>query len=88
MGSGRPTSPPNAMPHNQLKNHPPPLGQRERSTSAPNVCYNLVGQPTDMSEDFLQRVVKGTYSTLHGNFHMEQHFILNLGVIKELVVKG
>lgn len=24
------------------RTHPPPLGQRERSTSAPNVCYNLV----------------------------------------------
>lgn len=25
--------------------HPPPLAQRERSTSAPNVCYNMVGAP-------------------------------------------
>ena len=25
------------------RRHPPPLAQRERSTSAPNVCYNMVG---------------------------------------------
>lgn len=31
--------------------HPPPLGQRERSTSAPNVCYNLVS-----SQDFSAEV--------------------------------
>lgn len=37
-------SPPQAVP----RTHPPPLGQRERSTSAPNVCYNMVNQ-SDMS---------------------------------------
>lgn len=24
------------------RRHPPPLAQRERSTSAPNVCFNMV----------------------------------------------
>ena len=26
------------------RRHPPPLAQRERSTSAPNVCFNMVAQ--------------------------------------------
>ncbi|XP_035210323.1 serine/threonine-protein kinase A-Raf-like [Stegodyphus dumicola] len=45
-------SPPQAVP----RAHPPPLGQRERSTSAPNVCYNMVNQ-TDLSlEEFSSRL--------------------------------
>uniref|UniRef100_A0A6B0VE60 non-specific serine/threonine protein kinase n=1 Tax=Ixodes ricinus TaxID=34613 RepID=A0A6B0VE60_IXORI len=35
--------------------HPPPLGQRERSTSAPNVCYNLVSSQDFSAEDLANR---------------------------------
>jgi len=50
-------SPPDEAGGFQRKNHPPPLGQRERSTSAPNVCYNVVGQhPTEISDEILHRV--------------------------------
>ncbi|GFQ98698.1 hypothetical protein TNCT_298821 [Trichonephila clavata] len=46
------TSPPQNVP----RTHPPSLGQRERSTSAPNVCYNMVNQ-SDMSlEEFASRI--------------------------------
>ncbi|KAF4524866.1 hypothetical protein B566_EDAN012822 [Ephemera danica] len=34
-----------------LRRHPHTLGQRERSTSAPNVCFNLVGQSSGMACD-------------------------------------
>lgn len=45
-------SPPQSVP----RPHPPPLCQRERSTSAPNVCYNMVNQ-SDMSfEEFSSRI--------------------------------
>ncbi|CAL8114846.1 unnamed protein product [Orchesella dallaii] len=59
-------SPPDETEQYNRKDHPPPLGQRERSTSAPNVCYNLVGQSTEISDDLLHRITKGTYNTLHG----------------------
>ncbi|KAG1650969.1 Serine/threonine-protein kinase B-raf [Nymphon striatum] len=37
---------------------PPPLAQRERSTSAPNVCYNLVNHQNDTTllEEFASRM--------------------------------
>lgn len=59
-------SPPDETEQFNRKDHPPPLGQRERSTSAPNVCYNLVGQSAEISDDLLHRITKGTYNTLHG----------------------
>ncbi|XP_023242081.1 serine/threonine-protein kinase B-raf-like [Centruroides sculpturatus] len=37
----------NTIPQQVSRPHPPPLGQRERSTSAPNVCYNLVVNPSE-----------------------------------------
>ena len=40
-GMGYPTS---FQPIQIPRRHPPPLAQRERSTSAPNVCFNMVGQ--------------------------------------------
>uniref|UniRef100_A0A1E1XC06 non-specific serine/threonine protein kinase n=1 Tax=Amblyomma aureolatum TaxID=187763 RepID=A0A1E1XC06_9ACAR len=46
-----PTSAPLSVP----RSHPPPLGQRERSTSAPNVCYNLVSGSDFSAEDFANR---------------------------------
>ncbi|XP_054718655.1 serine/threonine-protein kinase B-raf-like isoform X2 [Uloborus diversus] len=46
------TSPPQAVP----RPHPPPLGQRERSTSAPNVCYNMVNQTDLTLEEFSSRL--------------------------------
>ncbi|XP_077489088.1 serine/threonine kinase raf oncogene isoform X8 [Amblyomma americanum] len=46
-----PTSAPLSVP----RSHPPPLGQRERSTSAPNVCYNLVSGSDFSAEDFASR---------------------------------
>ncbi|KAJ8882786.1 hypothetical protein PR048_014600 [Dryococelus australis] len=33
--------------------HPPSLGTRERSSSAPNVCYNVVNQDVAVKEEFL-----------------------------------
>ena len=66
--AGQPPSPQNTADESvNNATHPAPIGQRERSTSAPNVCYNLVGQPTEQTDDFLQKFAKGTYSTLHGN---------------------
>ncbi|XP_064489063.1 serine/threonine-protein kinase A-Raf-like isoform X2 [Ornithodoros turicata] len=41
-----------STPLNVPRQHPPPLGQRERSTSAPNVCYNLVSTADFSAEDF------------------------------------
>ncbi len=41
------------------RRHPPPLAQRERSTSAPNVCYNMVGTQSGMDaalEDWSYRI--------------------------------
>ena len=69
-----PSSPENETHGFGRKNHHPPLGQRERSTSAPNVCYNVVGHPTDLTEDFIQRMTKGTYTTLHGNVYVVNYF--------------
>lgn len=63
-------SPPDETQQFNRKDHPPPLGQRERSTSAPNVCYNLVGQSAEISDDLLHRITKGTYNTLHGNLRI------------------
>ncbi|XP_013782803.1 serine/threonine-protein kinase A-Raf-like isoform X2 [Limulus polyphemus] len=40
------TSPPRNVP----RVHPPPLCQRERSTSAPNVCYNTVNHDMTLEE--------------------------------------
>ncbi|XP_076332952.1 serine/threonine-protein kinase A-Raf-like isoform X2 [Tachypleus tridentatus] len=37
-------------PRNVPRPHPPPLGQRERSTSAPNVCYNTVNHDMTLEE--------------------------------------
>ncbi|XP_035714274.1 raf homolog serine/threonine-protein kinase Raf isoform X6 [Folsomia candida] len=61
----RETSPPN-LAEQYVDKDPPPLGHRERSTSAPNVCYNLVGHSAEISDDLLHRLGKGTYTTLHG----------------------
>lgn len=36
--------------HRAQRHHPPPLAQRERSTSAPNVCYNMVGVGTGVGQ--------------------------------------
>ncbi|XP_021962645.1 raf homolog serine/threonine-protein kinase Raf isoform X2 [Folsomia candida] len=60
----RETSPPN-LAEQYVDKDPPPLGHRERSTSAPNVCYNLVGHSAEISDDLLHRLGKGTYTTLH-----------------------
>ncbi|CAG7832712.1 unnamed protein product [Allacma fusca] len=60
-----PSSPETESQSFSRKNSHPPLGQRERSTSAPNVCYNVVGHPTELTDDFIQRMAKGTYTTLH-----------------------
>lgn len=68
------SSPPDETQQFNRKDHPPPLGQRERSTSAPNVCYNLVGQPAEISDDLLHRITKGTYNTLHGKCSLLTHF--------------
>lgn len=41
------------------RRHPPPLAQRERSTSAPNVCYNMVGNQSGVDstlEDWTYRI--------------------------------
>ncbi|KDR12291.1 Raf-like protein serine/threonine-protein kinase phl, partial [Zootermopsis nevadensis] len=40
--TGRSASP--SHPHSVVRRHPPTLGTRERSSSAPNVCLNLVAQ--------------------------------------------
>ncbi|GIX94482.1 hypothetical protein CEXT_477251 [Caerostris extrusa] len=46
------TSPPQNVP----RSHPPTLGQRERFTSAPNVCYNMVNQSEMSLEEFASRI--------------------------------
>jgi hypothetical protein len=66
----RDISPPSEKEQYGHKDHPPPLGQRERSTSAPNVSYNLVGPSTEITDEFLHRIGKGNYTTLHGNHFM------------------
>ncbi|XP_077540467.1 serine/threonine kinase raf oncogene isoform X1 [Haemaphysalis longicornis] len=48
-------TPPSSTPLSVPRAHPPPLGQRERSTSAPNVCYNLVSTTDFLAEDFASR---------------------------------
>ncbi|XP_067011182.1 raf homolog serine/threonine-protein kinase Raf [Anabrus simplex] len=42
------------------RHHPPTLGTRERSSSAPNVCYNLVSHAGDAStlDDFASRMTR------------------------------
>jgi len=57
---------------NNQNHHPQILGQRERSTSAPNVCFNSIGQVSESDEFILQKYSKGGYSTLHGNHQYVQ----------------
>uniref|UniRef100_T1JJ02 non-specific serine/threonine protein kinase n=1 Tax=Strigamia maritima TaxID=126957 RepID=T1JJ02_STRMM len=45
-GSNRMLSPPQPV----SRQNPPPLGQRDRSTSAPNVCYSIVSNNIDTSQ--------------------------------------
>nr|XP_037280797.1 raf homolog serine/threonine-protein kinase Raf-like isoform X2 [Rhipicephalus microplus] len=54
-GGGEPVLSPTSAPLSVPRTHPPPLGQRERSTSAPNVCYNLVSGSDFSAEDFASR---------------------------------
>ncbi|XP_070394315.1 raf homolog serine/threonine-protein kinase Raf isoform X4 [Dermacentor albipictus] len=54
-GGGDPPLSPTSAPLSVPRAHPPPLGQRERSTSAPNVCYNLVSGSDFSAEDFANR---------------------------------
>ncbi|XP_049529005.1 raf homolog serine/threonine-protein kinase Raf [Dermacentor silvarum] len=54
-GGGDPPLSPTSAPLSVPRTHPPPLGQRERSTSAPNVCYNLVSGSDFSAEDFASR---------------------------------
>ncbi|XP_050028224.1 raf homolog serine/threonine-protein kinase Raf isoform X2 [Dermacentor andersoni] len=54
-GGGDPPLSPTSAPLSVPRTHPPPLGQRERSTSAPNVCYNLVSGSDFSAEDFANR---------------------------------
>ncbi|XP_071453330.1 raf homolog serine/threonine-protein kinase Raf isoform X2 [Hetaerina americana] len=72
LGSGAPVggspSAPRAVPPGGRGHTPTNLGQRERSTSAPNVCYNLVSSsgpginpsvdPVASLEDFASRVTR------------------------------
>ncbi|XP_015915867.1 serine/threonine-protein kinase A-Raf isoform X2 [Parasteatoda tepidariorum] len=51
-----PQQPSASSPQNVPRPHPPPLGQRERSTSAPNVCYNMVNQNDMTLEEFSSRL--------------------------------
>ncbi|XP_064631999.1 serine/threonine-protein kinase B-raf-like isoform X5 [Lineus longissimus] len=44
----------------------PPLAQRERSTSAPNVCYNLVN-PGESAEEFTRRYAQSHCNNLGHN---------------------
>ncbi len=51
--------PPSFPPISIPRRHPPPLAQRERSTSAPNVCYNMVSAPggvDGVAEDWSYRM--------------------------------
>ncbi|XP_075550922.1 serine/threonine kinase raf oncogene isoform X3 [Dermacentor variabilis] len=54
-GGADPPLSPTSAPLSVPRVHPPPLGQRERSTSAPNVCYNLVSGSDFSAEDFANR---------------------------------
>jgi hypothetical protein len=72
---GRETSPTNLVEPFSDKD-PPPLGHRERSTSAPNVCYNLVSHSTEISDDLLHRLGKSTHNTVHGTITRILLFIL------------
>lgn len=48
----------NASTQQASRQHPPPLGQRERSTSAPNVCFHLVNAPEQGSVTSEVRILK------------------------------
>ncbi|KAK4036139.1 hypothetical protein OUZ56_028204 [Daphnia magna] len=53
------------------RRHPPPLAQRERSTSAPNVCYNMVGNQSGVDstlEDWTYRIKMQNMAATVTNF--------------------
>ncbi|XP_022245256.1 raf homolog serine/threonine-protein kinase phl-like isoform X3 [Limulus polyphemus] len=72
------TSPPKNVP----RSHPPPLGQRERSTSAPNVCYNTVNHDMTL-EEFALRLrsqnVPGVSSPLTPRYEIFSRFHTHKG---------
>ncbi|XP_046444056.1 raf homolog serine/threonine-protein kinase Raf-like isoform X4 [Daphnia pulex] len=65
------TYPPTFQPMQIPRRHPPPLAQRERSTSAPNVCYNMVGNQGGIDtalEDWSYRIKAHNLAATVTNF--------------------
>ncbi|XP_046631068.1 raf homolog serine/threonine-protein kinase Raf-like isoform X3 [Daphnia pulicaria] len=74
------TYPPTFQPMQIPRRHPPPLAQRERSTSAPNVCYNMVGNQGGIDtalEDWSYRIKAHNLAATANNsyFHRVTNFM-------------
>ena len=65
------------------RRHPPPLAQRERSTSAPNVCFNMVSNTGGIDpalEDWSYRCKAHLAGTGTYNLEMLFYFLKKLGL--------
>lgn len=75
----REVSPPNMVDRfHPADKDPPPLGHsRERSTSAPDVCLNVV-TPSDISDELLHRLGKANYTPLYGKENLKFRYLFLL----------